>query len=79
MYTRFLKECGDKPPEKIIREACRAAVAHAKPNRGLARPSDSDNAEKIRRLHTAADVMRLLARHFIATELGVSTSLYSKD
>ena len=77
--VKFLEGCGDNPPGKIIREACRVAVAHASPTRGLARASDSDDAEEVRRLHTAVDVMRLLARHFIATEFSISDSIYSGD
>ena len=73
--AQFLKECGDEPPEKYIWKACRVAVAHANPTRS----SDSDHAEEIRRLHTAADVMRLLARHFIKTNLGVTDSIYSGE
>ena len=73
--AQFLKTCGDEPPEKYIWKACRVAVAHA----NTARPSDPDHAEEIRRLHTAADVLRLLARHFIKTKLGVSDSIYSGE
>ena len=72
--SQFLEECGDEP-EKYIYQACRIAVAHASPEY----PSDSDDAQEIRRLHSAADVMRILARHFIKTELGVSDSIFSAD
>ena len=73
--SQFLEECGDESPEKYIYQACRIAVAHASPEY----PSDSDDAQEIRRLHSAADVMRILARHFIKTELGVSDSIFSAD
>jgi len=48
------------------------AVAHVSPNR----PSDPDEFAELRRLHDAADVMRRLARRFIAVDLGVSDSSF---
>jgi hypothetical protein len=64
----FLAACGSEPPERYIYKACRVAVAHASDKY----PSDPDEAGELRRLDTAADVMRRLARHFISLELGVS-------
>ena len=55
-----------------IYAACRVAVAHVSPNR----PSDPDEFAELRRLHDAADVMRRLARRFIAVDLGVSDSSF---
>lgn len=75
MLARFLEACGDESPERYIYQACRIAVAHASPKQ----PSDPDQAQEISRLHTAADVLRLLARHFIKTELGISDSIYSGE
>jgi len=66
----FLEACGEEKPEMYIYAACRSAVAHASPNR----KSDPDDTTELRRLHNAADVMRRLARRFIALELGVSDS-----
>lgn len=70
---RFLRVCGSEPPEEYIYKECRVAVAHASPKH----PSDPDHVEELRRLHTAADIMRRLARHFIKSELGVSDLSYS--
>lgn len=64
----FLSACGEERPETYIYAACRVAVAHVSPNR----PSDPDEFAELRRLHNAADVMRRLARRFIAVDLGVS-------
>ena len=75
IIARFLEACGDESPENYIWKACRVAVAHTRTQR----PSDPDHAEEIRRLHTAADVMRLLARQFIKGELRVSDCIYSGE
>jgi hypothetical protein len=48
--------------------ACRIAVAHAEKYS----KSDPDDANELVRLHTAANVMRILARHFVASAFGVS-------
>ena len=64
----FLAACGEENPETYIYKACRVAVAHT----SLDRPSDPDEFAELRRLHNAADVMRLLARRFISSELGIS-------
>jgi hypothetical protein len=66
----FLDACGEEPVEQYLWKACRLAVAHVREKH----PSDPDVAEELTRLHHAADVMRMLARHFIGVELGVSDS-----
>lgn len=71
----FVAACGVSAPEDYIYKACRVAVAHASERY----PSDADDAEEITRLYTASYVLRLLARHFITRELGVSESTYSGD
>lgn len=68
----FLNACGQEAPETYIYAACRVAVAHASPNR----VSDPDEAQELKRLHNAADIMRRLARRFILNELGFSDSLW---
>jgi hypothetical protein len=68
--SEFLNACGKERPEDYIYKACRVAVAHT----SRKRPSDPDDTMELRRLHTAADVMRRLARRFISHELGVSAS-----
>jgi len=64
----FLDACGEEDPDLYIYAACRVAVAHSSPNR----ISDPDDANELRRLHNAADVMRRLARLFIRKELKIS-------
>lgn len=64
----FLAACGEEPAATYIYAACRVAVAHVSPNR----PSDPDDAVELRRLHNAAHIMRLLAKLFISSELGIS-------
>jgi hypothetical protein len=66
----FLAACGNEAVEDYLWKACRVAVAHVREKH----PSDPDVVEELTRLHHAADVMRLLARHFIGTELGISDS-----
>jgi hypothetical protein len=73
--NRFLKICGSQKPNDYIYESCRIAVAHS----GKYSKSDSDDANELVRLHTAADIMRILARHFITTELKISDIMYSGD
>lgn len=72
---QFVAVCGSKAPEEYIYTACRLAVAHA----SVKSPSDADDVEEIRRLHSASYVLRLLARRMIAQELGVSDQIYSGD
>jgi hypothetical protein len=71
----FLTVCGTEAPEDYIYTACRVAVAHA----SVKRPSDADDVEEVRRLHSAAYVLRLLARLMILHELGVSDRVNSGD
>lgn len=71
----FMAACGDSTPEDYIYKACRVAVAHVSEEH----PSDADDAEEITRLYTASHVLRLLARHFMTRELGISESTYSGD
>jgi hypothetical protein len=74
-FESFVKICGSEPPHEYIYEACRIAVAHA----GKDSKSDPDDANELVRLHTAADVLRLFARHFIETAFGISDIIYSGD
>ncbi len=71
----FHRECGATAPERHIYDAYRLAVAHASPRT----ISDPDCAKELKRLHIAADVLRVLARHFISTELRISDCMYSGD
>ena len=75
---QFLAVCGSEAPEEYIYTACRHAVAHASIKR-MKRPSDVDDVEEIRRLHSASYVLRQLARLMISQELGVSDQIYSGD
>lgn len=63
---------GTELPHDYLYSACRVAVAHA----NHARSSDPDSFHETRRLHVAADVLRLLARAFISEELSVSDSMF---
>ena len=72
-FETFAKICGGEPPHEYIYEACRLGVAHA----GKDSKSDPDDANELVRLHTAADVLRLLARDFIASEFRISDVMYS--
>ena len=67
-FARFAQVCGSEKPHEYIYKACRIAVAHA----GKDSKSDPDDANELTRLHTAAEVLRVLARHFIKTELRIS-------
>ena len=68
-----MKICGSEKPHEYIWKACRVAVAHANKHS----QSDPDDANEVTRLHTAADVLRIVARHFIKSELGISDVMYS--
>jgi hypothetical protein len=70
MLKAFEKDCGTEEPYLYLYEACRTAVAHAKPQKR--QTSDPDNLPELRRLHVAAAVLRELARLFIQNELHVS-------
>jgi hypothetical protein len=74
-FEKFLELCNGEQPHEYIYAACRVAVAHA----GKKSKSDPDDANELVRLHTAADVLRVLARHFIASELKVSESIFSGE
>ncbi len=64
---------GQTLPEDYIFQSCRIAVAHAS-NKSK---SDPDDAHEVQRLHTAARIMRLLARKFIEMEFSISDVMYS--
>jgi Methylamine utilization protein MauJ len=70
LLKAFEKDCGNEQPHLYLYDACRTAVAHAKPRKRQA--YDPDNLFELRRLHAAADVLRELARLFIQNELHVS-------
>jgi hypothetical protein len=70
MLKAFEKDCGTEQPHLYLYDACRTAVAHAKPRKRQA--YDPDNLSELRRLHVAADVLRELAKLFIQNELHVS-------
>ena len=72
VIEQFETARGSDLPHDYLYSACRVAVAHA--NR--ARSSDPDFFHETRRLHVAADVLRLLARRFISDELSVSDSMF---
>ena len=72
-FERFAKICGGEQPHEYIYKACRLAAAHA----GKHSKSDPDDANELIRLHTAADVLRLFARDFIASEFRISDVIYS--
>ena len=72
---RFSAICGGEKPHEYIYKSCRIAVAHS----GKYSKSDPDNSNELTRLHTASQVLRMLARQFISTELGVSDVIYSGD
>jgi len=74
-FSRFAEICADEQPHEYLYKACRVAVSHA----GQDSKSDPDDANEVTRLHKAAEVLRLLARHFILTDLGVSEVLYSAE
>jgi hypothetical protein len=70
MLKAFEKDCGTEQPHLYLYDACRTAVAHAKPRKRQA--YDPDNLSELRRLHVAADFLRELAKLFIQNELHVS-------
>lgn len=72
VLARFDAERGQVTPEDHINRAYRIAVAHASPRKTQA--SDPDDASELRRLHTAAGVLRPIARFFITNDLGISDS-----
>lgn len=64
---RFNSGRGGIEPEKYIYDAYRLAVSHASPRT----PSDPDESVELSRLHIGAQMLRWLARDFIANTLGV--------
>lgn len=68
----FDKLRGTIEPHEYIYGSCRIAVAHA----GKGSESDPDDASELLRLHTAADIMRVLARHCIETEFKISDCMF---
>jgi hypothetical protein len=68
----FDKLRGTTEPHEYIYNSCRVAVAHA----GKYSKSDPDDASELRRLHVAADIMRVLARHFIEAEFKISDCMF---
>jgi hypothetical protein len=74
-FKRFNELRNETSPEEYIFQSCRIAVAHASNKK----KSDPDEDTEIKRLHVAADIMRLLARNFIQTEFAVSDLMYSGD
>jgi hypothetical protein len=72
---RFNDIRGKDAPHEYIYSSCRIAVAHA----GKDSKSDPDDADEIVRLHIAADIMKILARHFIEAEFKISDIPYSGD
>lgn len=75
----FDEERGQETPEAHIYKAYRLAVAHAGAKSESQTISDPDKADELKRLHLGAEVLHLLARRFIETELKVSDSMYSGD
>jgi hypothetical protein len=63
---------GTTAPHEYIYKSCRIAVAHA----GKDSKSDPDDASELRRLHAAADIMQLLARHCIEAEFNISDCMF---
>lgn len=74
VLARFDAERGLVKAEDHINWAYRIAVAHATPRKRPA--SDPDDASELQRLHTAAAVLRPIARHFMENDLRISDSPY---
>ncbi|RTL67097.1 MAG: hypothetical protein EKK42_15065 [Pseudonocardiaceae bacterium] len=68
----FDKQRGAVEPHEYIHKSCRIAVAHA----GKDSKSDPDDASELRRLHVAADIMQVLARHCIETQFKISACMF---
>jgi hypothetical protein len=68
----FDKLRGTTEPHEYIYKSCRIAVAHA----GKDSKSDPDDASELRRLHAAADIMQVLARHCIEAEFKISDCMF---
>jgi hypothetical protein len=63
---------GKTEPHRYIYTSCRIAVAHA----GKDSKSDPDDASEVLRLHNAAAIMKMLARHCIETKFGISDCMF---
>jgi hypothetical protein len=74
-FERFAKICNGEKPHEYIWKACRVAVSHANKDS----KSDPDDANELLRLHTAADILRIFARHFITSQFGISQIKFSGD
>lgn len=72
-FERFTKICNSEEPHEYIWKACRVAVSHANKDS----KSDPDDANELLRLHTAADILRIFARHFITSKFDISEVKYS--
>lgn len=72
-FERFTKICNGEKPHEYIWKACRVAVSHANKDS----KSDPDDANELLRLHTAADILRIFARHFITSKFDISEVKYS--
>ena len=68
----FDKLRGTTEPHEYIYKSCRLAVAHA----GKDSESDPDDAIELLRLHTAADIMQVLARHCIEEKFRISDCMF---
>jgi hypothetical protein len=68
----FDKLRGMTEPHEYIHTSCRIAVAHA----GKHSKSDPDDASELRRLHSAAKIMQVLARHCIEAEFNISDCMF---
>lgn len=68
----FDKLRGTTEPHEYIYNSCRVAVAHA----GKDSESDPDDASELLRLHTAADIMQVLARHCIEVKFSISDCIF---
>ncbi|MBY3345539.1 methylamine utilization protein MauJ [Rhizobium laguerreae] len=73
VMKRFEEARNGKLVQKYVFDNCRIATAHASEEF----PSDADASLEIRRLHSAADVIHALARHFLKTEYGFSDSYWA--
>jgi Methylamine utilization protein MauJ len=75
IIDKFLVTCPNERPHEYLYKDCRVAIAHA----GKDANSDPDDVGELVRLHEAAEILHMLARHFISTELRVPDSPYSED
>jgi len=69
---KFHQDCGKAKVEKYIFEKCRTAAAHT----SAEHPSDADASPEIQRLHTASEVMLMLAQHFIRTRFSLTKDFW---